>query len=81
MNYLKTLDYRYVAQPVDDLLFPWEETGLLENLNTINEDENFQEIMTPEKTQPQHTPSKKPQPALRLLETLRKLSAARQLSD
>ena len=23
-NYLKNLDYRYVAQPVNDLLFPWE---------------------------------------------------------
>ena len=30
MNYFDTFDCRYVAQPVDDFLFPWEEAGSAE---------------------------------------------------
>ena len=30
MNYPDTPDSRYVAQPVDDFLFPWEEAGSAE---------------------------------------------------
>ena len=38
---------RFVAQPVDDFLFPWEEAGSAENPITIDEDESFSETMTP----------------------------------
>ena len=31
MNYHNTPDSRYVAQPVEDFLFPWEEAGSAEN--------------------------------------------------
>ena len=47
MNYPDTPDSRYVAQKVDDFLFPWEEAGSAENLITIDEDEVFSETMTP----------------------------------
>ena len=46
MNYPEIQDSRIVAQPVDDLLFPWEEKGSVENPITINEDEGFSETMT-----------------------------------
>ena len=36
-------DSRYVAQPFDDFLFPWEEAGSAENPVTIDEDEGFSE--------------------------------------
>ena len=47
MNYPDTPDSRYVAQPVDDFLFPWEEAGSAENPITVDEDEGFSETMTP----------------------------------
>ena len=46
INYHDTLDYRYVAQPVDIFLFPWEEEGSAENLITKDEDEGFSETTT-----------------------------------
>ena len=39
MNYPEIPDSRFVAQPVDDFLFPWEEAGSAENPITIDEDE------------------------------------------
>ena len=41
MNYPEILDSKFVAQPVDDFFFPWEEEGSVENLITIDEDEGF----------------------------------------
>ena len=37
MNYPDNFDSRYVAQPVNDFLFPWGE-GSLENAHTIDEE-------------------------------------------
>ena len=39
MNYPEIPDSRFVAQTVDDFLFPWEEAGSAENPITIAEDE------------------------------------------
>ena len=48
MNYPDTSDSRYVAQPVDNFLFPWkDEMGSAENPLTKDEDEGFSETMTP----------------------------------
>ena len=47
MNYPEIPDSRFVAQPVDDFLFPWEEAGLAKNPITIDNDEVFSETMTP----------------------------------
>ena len=41
INYPEIPDSRFVAQPVDDFLFPWEEAGSAENPITIEEDEGF----------------------------------------
>ena len=48
VNYPEIPDSRFVAQPVDDFLFPWEEAGSAENPITIDEDEGFSKIMTPQ---------------------------------
>ena len=57
-NYPKIPDSRFVAQPDDDFLFPWEEAGSSENPITIDEDEGFSETMTPpavqQPLQPRH---------------------------
>ena len=74
MNYPATPDSRYVAQPVDDFLFPWEEAGSAINLVTIDEDEGFSETMTPPRQQ--QPPAIKTRPALRSIENLQKSSAA-----
>ena len=81
MNYPEIPDSIYVAQPVDDFLFPWEEEGSVENLITIDEDEGFSETMTPQNTPPQQPPAMEPRPALRSIENLPNSSAARQLFD
>ena len=47
MNYPDTPDSKYVAQPVNDFLFPWEEAGSAENPITLEEDERFSETRTP----------------------------------
>ena len=46
INYPEIPDSRFVAQPVDDFLFPLEEAGSAENPITIEEDEGFSETMT-----------------------------------
>ena len=81
MNYPEIPDSRYVAQPADDFLFPWEEEGSVENPITIDEDEGFSETMTPQNTPPQQPPAMEPRPALRSIENLQNSSAARQLFD
>ena len=48
MNYPEILDSRYVAQPVNDFLFRWEEElESAENPIAIDKDEGFSEAMTP----------------------------------
>ena len=46
MSYPEIPDSRYVAQPFDDFLFPWEE-GSVDNPITIEEDEGFSEPRSP----------------------------------
>ena len=81
MNYPEIPDSRFVAQPVDNFLFPWEEEGSVENPITIDEDEGFSETMTPQNTPPQQPPAMEPRPALRSIENLQNSSAARQFFD
>ena len=79
MNYPENLDFRYVAQPVKEFLFPWEESGSAENPIEIDEDEGFSETMTSQST-PQHNPPQRdPFPALRSIGNPQSFSAARQL--
>ena len=49
MNYPEIPDSRYVAQPVDDFLFPCEEAGSAKNPISIDKNEGFSETMTPQK--------------------------------
>ena len=79
MNYSEIPDSRFVAQPVDDFLFPWEEAGSAESPITTGDDEGFSETMTP--SAPQPAPAMEPRPALRSIENLQSSSAARQLFD
>ena len=79
MNYPEIPDSRFVAQPVDDFLFPWEEAGSAENRITIDEDEGFSETITPQKSPPQQPPAMEPRPALRSIENLQNSFAAQQL--
>ena len=79
VNYPEIPDSRYVAQPVDDFLFPWGEAGSAGNPITIDEDEGFSETMTP--PAPQQPPAMEPRPDLRSIEKLQTSSAARQLFD
>ena len=81
MNYPEILDSRFVAQPVDDFLFQWEEAGSAENPFKIDEDEGFSETMTPQNAPPQQPPAMEPRPALRSIENLQNSTAARQLID
>ena len=78
MNYPEILDSRYVAQPFDDFLFPWEE-GSVDNPITIEEDEGFSEPRTPVS----EPPVMEAGPALRSIENLQSFenSAARQLFE
>ena len=78
MNYPETPDSRYVAEPFDDFLFPWEE-GFVENPITIEEDEGFSEPRSPVS----EPPVMEAIPALRSTENLQNFenSAARQLFD
>ena len=78
MNYPETPDSRYVAQPFDDFLFPWEEESV-DNPITIEEDEGFSEPRTPV-SKPLLM---KARPALRSIENLQNFenSDARQLFD
>ena len=81
MSYPEIPDSRFVAQPVDDFLFPWEEEGSVENPITIDEDEGFSETMKSQNTPPQQPPAMEPRPALRSIANLQNSSAARQLFD
>ena len=47
MNFPEVPDSRFVAQPVDDLLFPWEEMVSAVNPITIDGDKGFSETLTP----------------------------------
>ena len=62
MNYPEIPDSKFVARPVDDFLFPWEEMGSAENSIIIDEDAGFSETMTP--AAPQQLPAMAPRPAL-----------------
>ena len=77
MNYPEISVSRFVAQPVDDFLSPWEEAGSAEFPITKVEDEGFSETLTPPVLQPpvQHRAT------LRSKENLQNSSAARQLFD
>ena len=68
MSYPEIPDSRFVAQPVDDFLLPWEEAGTAENPITIDEDEGFSETMTP--PAPQQPSAMEHLPALRSIENL-----------
>ena len=81
MNYPKIPDSRFVAQPVDDFLIPWEGAGSAENPITNDEHEGFSETMTPQNTPPQQPPATERRPALRSIENLQNSSATRELSD
>ena len=78
MNYPEIADSRYVAQPFDDFLFPWEE-GSVDNPITIEEDKGFSVPRTPVS----EPPVMEARPALRSIENLQSFenSAARQLFD
>ena len=71
MNYPEIPDTRFVAKPVDDFLFPWEEAGSAENPIIIDEDEGFSEPMTPQNTPPQQPPAMQLRPALCSIENPR----------
>ena len=71
MNYPEIPDSRYVAQPLDDFLFPWEE-GSVDNPITIEGDEGFSEPRTPFS----EPPVMEARPALRSIENLQNSSAA-----
>ena len=77
-NYPETPDSRYVAQPFDDFLFPWEE-GSVDNPITIEEDEGFSEPRTPVS----EPPVIEARPILLSIENLSNFEnpAARQLFD
>ena len=76
MNYPEIPDSRYVAQPFDDFLFPWEE-GSVDNPITIEGDEGFSEP----RSLVSEPPVMEARPALRSIENLQNSSAARQLFD
>ena len=82
MNYPEIPDSRYVAQPINDFLFPWEE-GSVDNPITIEEDERFSEPRTPVSEPPRQPPVMEARLALRSVENLQNFenSAARQLLD
>ena len=81
MNYPEIPDTRFVTQPVDEFLIPWEEAGSAENPITIDEDEGFSETMTPQNSHPKQAAAVESRPALRSKENLQNSSAARQLFD
>ena len=72
MNYPEIPDSRFVVQPVDDFLFPWEE-GSVDNPITIEDDKGFSEPRTPVS----EPPMMEARAALRSIENLQNSSAAR----
>ena len=81
INYPEIPDSRFVAQPVDDFLFPWEEAGSAENPITIDAYEGFSETLTPQNTLPHQPQAMEPRLALRSIENLQKSSAGQQFFD
>ena len=83
MNYTKIPDSRYVAQPVDDFFFPWEEEGSVENPIIIEEDEGLSEPRTPVSEPPRQPTAMEPRSVLHSIENLQNFenSAAWQLFD
>ena len=69
MNYLETPDSRYVAQPIEDFLFPWKD-GSVDNPIAIEEDEGFSEPRTPVSVPPRQLPVMEARPALRSIANL-----------
>ena len=76
MNYPEIPDSRYVAQPFDVFLFPWEE-GFVDNPITIEEEKGFSEPRTPAS----EPPVMEARSTLRSIENLQSSSASRQLFD
>ena len=81
MNFPEIPDSRFVAQPVDDFLFPWKEAGSAENPIAIDEEEGFSETISLQNITRQQPPVMETRPALRSIENLQNSSAARQLFD
>ena len=80
MNNPDISDSRFVAQPVDDFLFPWEEEmGSTGFPITIDEDKGFSESMAPPTLQ--QPPAMESRPALRCIKNLQNSYVARQLFD
>ena len=50
MNYPEIPGSKFVAQPVDDFQFSWEEAESAENSISIDEGESFSETRTPQNT-------------------------------
>ena len=75
VNYPEIPDSRYVAQPVIDFLFLWEEEmGSAENPMAVDEDEVFSETMTP-------TSAKEPEQSRTALRSIENFQNSRQLFD
>ena len=72
MNHPEFPNSRYVAQPVDDFLFPSEEEGCVENPITIEEDEGFSEPRTPVIESPRQQQAIETKPVLRSFQNLQK---------
>ena len=83
MNYPEIPETRYLAQPVEDFNFPWEEERSVENPITIEEDEVFSEPRTRVSEPPGQSPALEARPPLPSIENLQSFenSTARQLFD
>ena len=71
MNYTEIPDSRYVAQPVDDFFFPWEEEGSVENPIFIEEDEGLSEPRTPVSEPPRQPTAMEARSVLNLIENFK----------
>ena len=80
MNNPETVEPRYVAQPLDDFLFTWEERSV-DNPIDIEEDEGISEPKTPVSEPPRQPRVMETRPTLRFIENLQSTgnSATRQL--
>ena len=81
MDYPEAPDFRYLAQPVNDFLFLWEEEGSVEKPITIEGDEEFSESRTPVSEPTRQPQAMEARPALRSIEKLQNSSAARQFFE
>ena len=73
MNYPEIPDPIYMDQPVKVFITRWDVAGFVENLVSIDKDEDFSKSLTP-----QNSP---PRPALRSIGNLQNTTAARELFD